>query len=142
MHHFAPESHLALRPMLVLLTLREKCPNTEVFLLRIFPYSVPILENTVQKKLRIINNTISNETFIPILLLSTQILEKEHLNSVSGCSNEKFTPRSRYWKSSQCATLVALQTIELFWLNQNLKYATLTIRYQKTKVNNVCSLCT
>ena len=37
---------------------------------------------------------------------------------------------------------MALQTIDLFWLNQNLKYATLTSRYQKTKVNNVYRLCT
>ena len=47
-------------------TLREKCPNTEFFLVRIFrirteygeiwsisPYSVQKLENTNQKKLRI-----------------------------------------------------------------------------------------
>ena len=50
MHYFAPES---VRPMLVLFTLHEKCPNTKVFILRIFPYSVLIRENTVQKKLRI-----------------------------------------------------------------------------------------
>ena len=35
-----------------LLHLREKCPHTEVFLVRIFPYSVRIRENTDQKKLR------------------------------------------------------------------------------------------
>ena len=34
-------------------TLREKCPNTEFFLVRIFMYSVQIEENTDQKKLRI-----------------------------------------------------------------------------------------
>ena len=34
-------------------TLREKCPNTEVFLVRIFPYSDWIPENTDQKKLSI-----------------------------------------------------------------------------------------
>ena len=47
-------------------TLREKCPNTEFFLVRVFrirteygeiwsisPYSVQKLENTNQKKLRI-----------------------------------------------------------------------------------------
>ena len=34
-------------------TLREKCPNTEIFLVRIFPYSVRMWENTDQKKLRI-----------------------------------------------------------------------------------------
>ena len=33
--------------------LREKCPNTEFFLVRIFPYSARIWENTEQKKLRI-----------------------------------------------------------------------------------------
>ena len=33
--------------------LREKCSNTEFFLVRIFPYSVRIWENTDQKKLRI-----------------------------------------------------------------------------------------
>ena len=51
-------------------TLREKCPNTELFLVRIFLYSVPIQENTDQKQLLIwtlftqwnsskLNNTIS-----------------------------------------------------------------------------------
>ena len=35
------------------LVLREKCPNTEFFLVRIFLYSVRILENTEQKKLGI-----------------------------------------------------------------------------------------
>ena len=30
-------------------TLREKCPNTELFLVRIFLYSVRIQENTDQK---------------------------------------------------------------------------------------------
>ena len=30
-------------------TLREKCPNTELFLVRIFLYSVQIQENTDQK---------------------------------------------------------------------------------------------
>ena len=30
--------------------LREKCPNTEFFLVRIFPYSVRVWENTEQKK--------------------------------------------------------------------------------------------
>ena len=34
-------------------TLREKCPNTELFLVRIFLYSVRIQENTDQKQLRI-----------------------------------------------------------------------------------------
>ena len=34
-------------------TLREKCLNTEFFLVRIFLYSVQIEENTDQKKLRI-----------------------------------------------------------------------------------------
>ena len=34
-------------------SLREKCPNTEFFLVRIFLYSVRIQENTHQKKLRI-----------------------------------------------------------------------------------------
>ena len=33
--------------------LREKCPNTEFFLVRIFPYSVRVRENTEQKKLHI-----------------------------------------------------------------------------------------
>ena len=31
------------------LKLREKCPNTELFLFRIFLYSVPIPENMDQK---------------------------------------------------------------------------------------------
>ena len=35
------------------LPLRERCPNTEFFLVRIFLYSVQIRENTDQKKLRI-----------------------------------------------------------------------------------------
>ena len=34
-------------------TLREKCPNTEFFLARIFLYSVRIQENKDQKKIRI-----------------------------------------------------------------------------------------
>ena len=34
-------------------SLREKCPNTECFLVRIFLYSVRIQENTDQKKFRI-----------------------------------------------------------------------------------------
>ena len=34
-------------------SLREKCPNTEFFLVSIFLYSVRIQENTDQKKLRI-----------------------------------------------------------------------------------------
>ena len=34
-------------------TLREKCPNTEFFLVCIFLYSVRIQENTDQKRLRI-----------------------------------------------------------------------------------------
>ena len=33
-------------------SLGEKCPNTEFFLVRIFPYSVRIRKNTDQKKLR------------------------------------------------------------------------------------------
>ena len=33
-----------------LLTLLEKCPNTEFFLVRIFPHSDGIRENTDQKK--------------------------------------------------------------------------------------------
>ena len=33
--------------------LREKCPNKELFLVRIFLYSVQTQENTEQKKLRI-----------------------------------------------------------------------------------------
>ena len=35
------------------LTLRENCPNTEFFLVRILLYSVQIRGNTDQKKLRI-----------------------------------------------------------------------------------------
>ena len=35
------------------LSLCEKCPNTEFFLVLIFPYSVRIRENKDQKKLRI-----------------------------------------------------------------------------------------
>ena len=35
------------------MTLREKCPNTDFFLVRIFLYSVQIQENADQKKLRI-----------------------------------------------------------------------------------------
>ena len=38
---------------LLYLLLSENCPNTEFFLTRIFLYSVPIQENTDQKKLRI-----------------------------------------------------------------------------------------
>ena len=39
-------------------TLREKCPNTEVFLVRIFPYSDWIRENTDQNKLSISHSAI------------------------------------------------------------------------------------
>ena len=35
------------------LSLPEKCPNTEFFLIRIFPHSARIRENTDQKKLRL-----------------------------------------------------------------------------------------
>ena len=35
------------------LSLCEKCPNTEFFLVHIFPYSDRTQENTTQKKLRI-----------------------------------------------------------------------------------------
>ena len=35
------------------ITLREKCPNTEFFLVRILPYPVQMRESTDQKKLRI-----------------------------------------------------------------------------------------
>ena len=34
-------------------SLREKCPSPEFFLVRVFPYSVRMRENTDQKKLRI-----------------------------------------------------------------------------------------
>ena len=44
-------SHL--RKEMLILTLREKCPNKEFFLVRIFPFSDWIRENTDQKKLRI-----------------------------------------------------------------------------------------
>ena len=37
----------------VTIVLRKKCPNKEFFLVRIFPYSVRMWENTDQKKLRI-----------------------------------------------------------------------------------------
>ena len=37
----------------ITLSLREKCPNTELFLVHIFLYSVRIQENTDQKLLRI-----------------------------------------------------------------------------------------
>ena len=33
--------------------LREKCPNTDFFLVRIFVYAVRVQENTDQKKIRI-----------------------------------------------------------------------------------------
>ena len=32
-----------------IISLREKCPDTELFLIRIFPYSVRMRENTDQK---------------------------------------------------------------------------------------------
>ena len=38
---------------IVPIALCEKCPNTEFFLVRIFPYPVRIRENTDQKNLRI-----------------------------------------------------------------------------------------
>ena len=39
--------------LMINIPLREKCPNTESFLVFIFPYSVRIQGNTDQKKLRI-----------------------------------------------------------------------------------------
>ena len=45
--------------------LREKCPNTEFFLVRIFLYSVRMQENTDQKKLRIW--TLFTQWKVPIL---------------------------------------------------------------------------
>ena len=44
---------IAVSDFCLLETLREKCPNTEFFLVRIFPYLDWIRENTNQKKLRI-----------------------------------------------------------------------------------------
>ena len=46
--------------------LRETCPNTEVFLVRIFLYSVRIQENTEQKNLHKV--TIKNANFFVIIV--------------------------------------------------------------------------
>ena len=47
------EFHCTKNEELPLMAMREKCPNTELFLVRIFLYSVQIQENTDQKQLRI-----------------------------------------------------------------------------------------
>ena len=39
--------------MVIIASLREKCPNTEFFLVRVLPHSVRIRDDTGQKKLRI-----------------------------------------------------------------------------------------
>ena len=63
--------------------LREKCPNTEFFLVRIFLYSVQIQENTDQEKLHIwrlftqwwlfvflgMMNVVNMGLYLPLLLL-------------------------------------------------------------------------
>ena len=51
--HFSWISVLNIYYVSLLNTLHEKCPNTELFLVRIFLYSVQILENADSKKLRI-----------------------------------------------------------------------------------------
>ena len=42
-------AHNAIQPLQMMHTLREKCPNTELFLVRIFLYLDWIQENTDQK---------------------------------------------------------------------------------------------
>ena len=51
--HFSSISVLNIYYVSLLNTLHEKCPNTELFLVRIFLYSVQIQENADSKKLRI-----------------------------------------------------------------------------------------
>ena len=66
-------------------SLREKCPNTEFFLVRIFLYSVQIQENTDQDKLRICKEfciwTLFTQWFLVCFLLITVILELQAENS-------------------------------------------------------------
>ena len=55
-HKFTCKEYSEIKAVISLilkLTLREKCPNTEFFLVRIFPHSDWIRENMDQKKLRI-----------------------------------------------------------------------------------------
>ena len=71
------------------LILREKCPNTQFFLVRIFLYSVRIQENTDQKKLRIwalftqCKSYFSWLTFVKNMLLIQLSLQKKKLSSIS-----------------------------------------------------------
>ena len=60
------------------LKLREKCANTEFFLVRIFLYSVQIQENTDQKKTRICTLFTQCDTAIIIYLKPSETLSKKN----------------------------------------------------------------
>ena len=78
-------------PKLILQTnrLREKCPNTEFFLVGIFPYSDWIQENTDQKKPRICTLK-SNTKYFEIRIVLTSRPEA----ALQRCYQEKV-----FWKS-------------------------------------------
>ena len=111
MHHSASESG---RPMLVLFTLHEKCPNTEVLLARIW---------TLHTVKVFINNSISYENFSPVSLPFTQILEKEHLNSESG----NYPSNRVVWCSPALCNSVIAISLHLAHAIRKTQGATLTI---------------
>ena len=63
-------------------SIREMCPNTEFFLVRIFLYSVRIQENTDQKKRRIWKFLCSEchklQTVKKIIVVKNKILRSRH----------------------------------------------------------------
>ena len=75
-------------------SLREKCPNTEVFLVGIFLYFPVIQENTDQKKLRIW--TLSTQCVTRILLFNYFWKRKFYKCK----ENIKFHTKSCRWKES------------------------------------------
>ena len=70
--------------MFLILWLLEKCPNTELFLFRIFLYSDWIQENTDQKSLRIWT------------LFTQWMSENVCFNSIRRCGSKTFVTISKY----------------------------------------------
>ena len=67
------------------ITLREKCPNTEFFLVHVFPCSLRIQENMDQKKLRIWKNTFHA---VSLILMAKNLLGKGVLKICSKFTGE------------------------------------------------------
>ena len=85
----------------LLYSLREKCPNMEVLLVRIFPYSVRMRKNTDQKKLCIW--TLFHAFVLVILLLAQSVFVRNqhwkyqnNLWNVFKINNKK--PEQLQWK--------------------------------------------